>query len=144
MKPHLIVFAATFLGALTVGPPPAAAQASSPAHTTTAGSSKNWTVPRTAWGDPDLQGLWPANDMQGTPYERPPQFGERATLTPQELAERQAQTVRQEEVDSKPSSTRSARPGAPEPARRRTGASAASRPCRLLSSSIRPTGGFRR
>ncbi len=100
MKHHIIVVAATFLGALTVGPPPAAAQASSPAHAATAGSGRTWTVPRTPWGDPDLQGLWPANDMQGTPYERPAQFGERATLTPQELAERQAQTVRQEEVDS--------------------------------------------
>ena len=100
MKHHIIVVAATFLGALTIGPPPAAAQASSPAHAATAGSGRTWTVPRTPWGDPDLQGLWPANDMQGTPYERPAQFGERATLTPQELAERQAQTVRQEEVDS--------------------------------------------
>src|SRR4051812_31877145 len=100
MKHHIIVVAATFVGALAVGPAPAAAQAGSPAHATTAGSSRTWTVPRTPWGDPDLQGLWPANDMQGTPYERPPQFGERATLTPQELAERQTQTVRQEEVDS--------------------------------------------
>ncbi len=102
MKHHIIVVAATFLGALTLSLPDAAAQANgtSPARATTGSSSKTWTVPRTPWGDPDLQGLWPANDMQGTPYERPAQFGERATLTPQELAERQAQTVRQEEVDS--------------------------------------------
>jgi len=100
MKPHILVFAATLLGALTVGQPHAAAQASSPAHATTAGSSKTWSVPRTPWGDPDLQGLWPANDMQGTPYERPPQFGERATLTDQELAERQAQSARQSETDA--------------------------------------------
>ena len=100
MKPHIIVFAATLLGALTVGQPHAAAQASSPAHATTAGSSKTWSVPRTPWGDPDLQGLWPANDMQGTPYERPQQFGERATLTTQELAERQAQSARQSETDA--------------------------------------------
>ena len=102
MKPHIIVVAATFLGALTLSLPDAAAQANatSPARATTASSSKTWTALRTPWGDPDLQGLWPASDMQGTPYERPAQFGERATLSPQELAERQAQSARQDEVDA--------------------------------------------
>ena len=101
MNRHIFVVAATLLGALTLSPPDAAAQANSPARATAAaGGSKTWTVPRTPWGDPDLQGLWPASDMQGTPYERPAQFGERATLTPQELAERQAQSARQDEVDA--------------------------------------------
>jgi hypothetical protein len=77
----------------------AAAQGVSPARST-AGAGKSWTVPRTPWGDPDLQGLWPSMDMQGTPYERPAEFGKRATLTEQELAERQAQSQRQAEVDS--------------------------------------------
>ena len=36
---------------------------------------ESWSVPRTPWGDPDIQGLWPANDMQGTPYERPTEGG---------------------------------------------------------------------
>jgi len=30
---------------------------------------KNWTPPRTAWGDPDLQGQW--NSQTSTPLERP-------------------------------------------------------------------------
>jgi hypothetical protein len=94
------VIAAAFSGALTTSLQPAAAQSTSPARGTAAAASKSWTVSRTPWGDPDLQGLWPSSDMQGTPYERPPQFGERATLTAQELAERQAQSARQSETDA--------------------------------------------
>ena len=53
-------------------------------------SARSWTAPRTPWGDPDIQGRWPANDMQGTPYERPESFGTRATLNDKEFAEREA------------------------------------------------------
>ena len=49
-------------------PIPVAAQAAD--SSSTARTTKSWVVPRTPWGDPDIQGLWPANDMQGTPYER--------------------------------------------------------------------------
>jgi hypothetical protein len=63
-------------------------------------SAKGWMLPRTAWGDPDLQGLWPSIDMQGTPYERPAQFGERAVLTDEELGEKLQQSQRQAEADA--------------------------------------------
>ena len=33
-------------------------------------TQRPYTVPRTAWGDPDLQGIWPSSEMQGTPLER--------------------------------------------------------------------------
>jgi len=62
--------------------------------------SKGWSVPRTEWGDPDLQGLWPSLDMQGTPYERPENFGTRAVLSEQELAARETQSARQSEADA--------------------------------------------
>ncbi|HET9831304.1 MAG TPA: hypothetical protein VFP91_06335 [Vicinamibacterales bacterium] len=62
--------------------------------------SKGWSVPRTPWGDPDLQGLWPSIDMQGTPYERPENFGTRAVLSEQELTARETQTARQAEADA--------------------------------------------
>jgi len=38
-----------------------------------------YAVPRTPWGDPDLQGLWPGTAMMGVPMERPlPPSGARA------------------------------------------------------------------
>jgi len=58
-----------------------------------------WTVPRTAWGDPDLQGIWPSNLMQGTPLERPESFGERDTLNDVELDARVQQYERRTEID---------------------------------------------
>ena len=53
-----------------------------------------WTPPRTPWGDPDLQGIWPSGEMTGVPLQRPERFGERAVVTDEEFAERQAQLVR--------------------------------------------------
>src|SRR5207344_2309212 len=29
-----------------------------------------WTLPRTAWGDPDLQGTWPISYVGSVPFER--------------------------------------------------------------------------
>ena len=49
---------------------------------TTTGS---WTVPRTAAGDPDLQGVWANNSA--TPLERPAAFENTPELTGEELAE---------------------------------------------------------
>ena len=89
------------VGVALTWPNPAAAQAtagSSP--NATAKAPKSWTMPRTPWGDPDIQGLWPANDMQGTPYERPESFGTRATLNDKEFAERQEARERQVRADS--------------------------------------------
>jgi hypothetical protein len=51
---------------------------------------KPWTPPKTPWGDPDLQGVWPTTDLIGVPVQRPASFGERAELTDEELAQRQA------------------------------------------------------
>jgi hypothetical protein len=61
-----------------------------------------YLAPRTPWGEPDLQGLWPANDMQGTPYERPAALGTRNELTAAELAERQTARQRQAAADAEP------------------------------------------
>ena len=43
-------------------------------------------MPRTAWGDPDLQGLW--NNATTTPLQRPEDLGTKAFLTDQEVADR--------------------------------------------------------
>ena len=47
--------------------------------------AQQWTVPRTPWGEPDLQGYWPSVDMLGVPLERPARLGDRATLTDDEF-----------------------------------------------------------
>jgi hypothetical protein len=45
------------------------------------------SVPRTPWGDPDLQGTWTSDGDAGVPFERPAEFGERQTLEGDELAD---------------------------------------------------------
>ena len=50
-----------------------------------------WTVPRTAWGDPDLRGMWPVDYLQGTPRDRAPDLGTRTEWTEEEYQARQAQ-----------------------------------------------------
>jgi hypothetical protein len=51
-------------------------------------SARSSSLPRTPWGDPDLTGMWPIDKLNGTPLQRPESFGERATLTDEEFAER--------------------------------------------------------
>ena len=50
------------------------------------GRSRAWSPPRTAWGDPDLRGVWPLDSVGRTPFQRPEKFGDRATLTDEEYA----------------------------------------------------------
>ena len=66
----------------------------------TLSSSKAWTPPKTSWGDPDLQGVWPGTNLAGVPLQRPANFGDRATLTEQELAQRQQQAAQTQKIDS--------------------------------------------
>src|SRR5499427_9084578 len=51
-------------------------------------SKKAWTPPRTAWGAPDLQGVWTSDDARSVPMQRPQQFGARTLLSDEEFAER--------------------------------------------------------
>ena len=44
-----------------------------------------WSVPYTANGQPDLNGIWANNTA--TPFERPEQFGDKSVLTDEEVAE---------------------------------------------------------
>lgn len=48
----------------------------------------DYVAARTPWGDPDLQGMWPIDRLNGTPVQRPESFGERRLLTEEEFAER--------------------------------------------------------
>src|SRR5271170_7743462 len=47
-----------------------------------------FAAPKTPWGDPDMQGTWTSDDTWGVPFERPKQFGTRATLTEDEIKDR--------------------------------------------------------
>jgi hypothetical protein len=60
---------------------PGTAAAQQPAAT-----KPGWTPPKTPWGEPDLQGIWPLNHLIGTPLQRPEKFGERRFLTDEEFA----------------------------------------------------------
>jgi len=60
-----------------------------PAETTAAKvKDPNWKAPRTAWGHPDLTGIWTSDDMRGIPTTRPAAQKERESLTPDEFARR--------------------------------------------------------
>src|SRR5260221_1294139 len=46
--------------------------------------------PKTAWGDPDLQGTWSGDSAFAIPMQRPEALGTKAELTEQEFAEKVA------------------------------------------------------
>ena len=94
-------------------PPSTGSTTKAPAQASTvkASSKKAWTQPKTPWGDPDLQGLWPATDMINVPMQRPANFGTRAVLTDEEYAQRVAQAKRTTESDSEEFAPANARPG---------------------------------
>lgn len=65
--------------------------------TAATGDAAEWQHPRTPWGDPDLQGMWPITNLVSTPFERPVQcddagnnctevFGDRRFLNDEEYA----------------------------------------------------------
>jgi hypothetical protein len=45
-------------------------------------------LPRTPWGDPDLEGTWPGGPVFAVPFERDPAQGTRTMLTSEEAAQR--------------------------------------------------------
>jgi hypothetical protein len=60
-------------------------------------SESSYAAPKTPWGTPDLQGTWTSDDTWGVPFERPKKFGTRATLTEDELKDREKNVQRSEE-----------------------------------------------
>src|SRR6185295_1571572 len=77
----LVVTASAFAAAATL-----AAQGS---H----GAAKIWTPPKTAWGEPDLQGTWTNETI--TPFERPKNLAGKPFLTEQEAAAIEEQAAAQ-------------------------------------------------
>jgi hypothetical protein len=62
-------------------------------------AAQGYTPPRTPWGDPDLQGIWPSTHMVGVPFERPDQYGNRLNLTDAEFKEREAEAAKLAKLD---------------------------------------------
>ncbi len=50
-----------------------------------ASAQRAFVAPRTAWGDPDLQGTWPSGPLNFVPFERDRALGTRDTLTEAEF-----------------------------------------------------------
>jgi hypothetical protein len=73
---------ATTLTVLSPLPAPAQAPRGVPAQS--AAAPKNWTAPRTPWGEPDLQGNYSNRTI--TPFERPANVAGREFFTPDEVA----------------------------------------------------------
>jgi hypothetical protein len=63
---------------------------SGPTCPTTARAPKRQTMPRTPWGDPDLQGIWSGADSMAVPLDRDPKLGNRNVLTEDEYRVRRA------------------------------------------------------
>ena len=85
-------------GSVTLLAMPALAQTQIPADLTTMPPvSDDYHPATTAWGDPDLRGTWPINDIADLPVNRPDRFGDRFWKTPEEIAAEQGrvETIQQ-------------------------------------------------
>ena len=82
---HRVLVALLTVAAAVLAPAGAAAQ------------SEAYTAPRTAWGAPDLQGVWDFRSL--TPMERPNDLAETATFTEEQAAEFSEATIRSRSRD---------------------------------------------
>src|SRR5216683_1728152 len=83
------------IAALLLAPAPVAGQAAKVVAKTTAKAG----VSRTAWGEPDLQGIWDFATI--TPLERPKELAGKEVLTEEEAVEQEGQAA-QRRVDRPP------------------------------------------
>jgi len=77
------------------------ANAQTPAQAAASAEQPAYTMPRTSWGDPDLQGVWDYRTI--TPFERRPELGDRAFYTEEEIAELEGRAARR--MDQAPDGT---------------------------------------
>ena len=85
----LAVLAGTMVAAQGFGSKTPTALRAIPAETTAAkAKDPNWKAPKTAWGHPNLEGVWTSDDMRSVQMGRAPQYGTRELLTPEEFTRR--------------------------------------------------------
>lgn len=95
-----VVIAAALLVANVVGQTGSAVKSTDAAKTTTAqatAAAKTSTLPRTADGQPDLQGVWDYRTI--TPLERPKELGNKAFFTAEEAAKYEQQENQRQNRD---------------------------------------------
>src|SRR5437016_14683600 len=68
------------------------------------GQAKVWSPPKTPWGDPDIQGLWPGADMVGTRLERERRLGTLDVLPGEDFEKRVRVDEWPNESDAAPTS----------------------------------------
>jgi hypothetical protein len=130
MRFPFLVAAFALTAGLAIGQTAKVATAATPA--------KNWTQPKTPWGDPDIQGTWTDDDCIGTPMNRPANFGDRLYYTEQELADREKRLETQLQNDLVETVAPDARVGQGPPGH---WGERARRPCRQTSLVIDPPNG---
>jgi hypothetical protein len=89
---------ATSNGVETAAAPTAAVSVVPDDLTTMPAVSDTYTPATTPWGDPDLRGTWPINDIAELPVERPSQYGARFWKTEAEIAAEQGRVTQLEEA----------------------------------------------
>src|SRR5262245_47528624 len=97
LGPFVALAALAAFAALVVVPVSGQGSPAAPALVVTAfggGPAPAYKMPRTPWGDPDLQGVWSSDDMSNIPISRPAQFGDRVYLNDEEYAQRKKQIDR--------------------------------------------------
>ena len=63
-------------------------------------AAADYKAPRTAWGEPDIQGVWSSAAELSVPFERNPAYGDRQWLTEEEFGQRLKQTTSQLDSDN--------------------------------------------
>jgi hypothetical protein len=71
--------------------------AKTPAKSSPSSKSRNWSIPRTADGHPDLQGTWTNATL--TPMDRPAAFAGKATVTEAEAREYEKKDLATNDID---------------------------------------------
>jgi hypothetical protein len=92
MNRRFLLTVAGFAPVLLVARESSAADSNAAATTTPAAKARAYAPPKTPWGEPDLQGSWPA--QFNIPRERPASVKDNA-LSDEELARKQTQTANQ-------------------------------------------------